>query len=97
MIRTFYICLQKQEGGTTGPRCGGCKIVLPLKNDWYAASPLGNLLADSLRRFTRTELSLVNAGQLLGGLEAGSVTKGRLLEICPSPINPCRIKLRGNK
>ncbi|MEV2935613.1 bifunctional UDP-sugar hydrolase/5'-nucleotidase [Paenibacillus larvae] len=73
------------------------RLSSPLKNDWYAASPLGNLLADSLRRFTRTELSLVNAGQLLGGLEAGSVTKGRLLEICPSPINPCRIKLRGKQ
>lgn len=73
------------------------RLSSPLENDWYTASPLGNLLADSLRRFTHTELSLVNAGQLLGGLEAGSVTRGKLLEICPSPINPCRIKLRGKQ
>lgn len=25
----LHLLTKKQEGGTTGPRCGGCKIVLP--------------------------------------------------------------------
>ncbi|WP_127531175.1 bifunctional metallophosphatase/5'-nucleotidase [Paenibacillus kobensis] len=58
-------------------------------------SPLPNLLAASLRRWTQAEIGLVNNGQLLAGLSAGDVTAGELHAICPSPINPCRMKLSG--
>ncbi|NBD26104.1 bifunctional metallophosphatase/5'-nucleotidase [Paenibacillus sp. T1] len=58
-------------------------------------SPLVNLLAAGLRRWTGAEIGIVNAGQLLGGLTAGKVTAGELHALCPSPINPCRIKLSG--
>jgi 5'-nucleotidase len=67
----------------------------PLSLDWYGESPLGNLLAAGLRRWTGADIGLVNSGQLLQGLKEGSITRGRLLEICPGPINPCRIRLRG--
>ncbi|TVY07401.1 bifunctional metallophosphatase/5'-nucleotidase [Paenibacillus cremeus] len=63
--------------------------------DWYEESPLGNLLAAGLRRRTGAEIGLVNAGQLLKGLPAGAISAGMLLELCPSPINPCRLKLTG--
>jgi 5'-nucleotidase len=66
-----------------------------LRADWYSESPLGNLLAAGIRKWTGAELALVNAGQLLEGLEPGVVSAGRLLEICPSPINPCRMLLTG--
>jgi 5'-nucleotidase len=69
----------------------------PLTSDWYDESPLGNLLAAGIRRGTGAELALVNAGQLLEGLEEGAVTAGRLLEICPSPINTCRMLLTGGQ
>jgi 5'-nucleotidase len=68
----------------------------PLSLDWYGESPLGNLLAAGLRRWTGADIGLVNSGQLLQGLKEGSVSRGRLLEICPGPINPCRILLRGS-
>ncbi|GAB2723207.1 bifunctional metallophosphatase/5'-nucleotidase [Paenibacillus thermoaerophilus] len=58
-------------------------------------SPLGNLLADGLRRWTGAEIGLVNGGQLLRGLEAGDVSDSMLLKLCPSPINPCRMSIRG--
>ncbi|WP_236339715.1 5'-nucleotidase C-terminal domain-containing protein, partial [Paenibacillus plantiphilus] len=58
-------------------------------------SPLGNLLAAGLRRWTDAEIGIVNAGQLLGGLAAGDVTEGDIHALCPSPINPCRMKLSG--
>lgn len=58
-------------------------------------SPFGNLLAQSVRRFTGAQISLVNTGQLLNGLPQGEVTEGMLHALCPSPINPVRMKLAG--
>ncbi|MNP03612.1 Trifunctional nucleotide phosphoesterase protein YfkN precursor [compost metagenome] len=58
-------------------------------------SPFSNLLAQSLRQFTKSELSLVNTGQLLGSLPSGDITVGMLHRLCPSPINPCVLKLKG--
>lgn len=60
-------------------------------------SPLGNLLADGVRSWVNAEIGLVNAGQILQGLEKGKVTKERIHEICPSPINPCIVKLTGSQ
>ncbi|MDR6879192.1 bifunctional UDP-sugar hydrolase/5'-nucleotidase [Bacillus sp. 3255] len=68
----------------------------PLRLDWYGESPLGNLLAAGIRRWTSADIGLVNSGQLLQGLKEGRLTRGRLLEICPGPINPCRLLLRGS-
>ncbi|WP_177167991.1 bifunctional metallophosphatase/5'-nucleotidase [Marininema mesophilum] len=67
----------------------------PLPIDWNEESALGNLLADGLLAWMDADCSLVNAGQLLGGLEMGDVSRGRLHEICPHPINPCRMRLSG--
>ncbi|MNJ35738.1 bifunctional 2',3'-cyclic nucleotide 2'-phosphodiesterase/3'-nucleotidase precursor protein [compost metagenome] len=58
-------------------------------------SPFGNLLAQAVRRFTGSDLSIVNSGQLLSGLPAGEVSEGMLHACCPSPINPCRMNLKG--
>ncbi|MCZ8518408.1 MULTISPECIES: bifunctional metallophosphatase/5'-nucleotidase [Paenibacillus] len=73
------------------------RLEQPLAVDWYGESQLGNVLAAGLRRWTDAEIGLVNAGQLLGGPLEGSVTAGRLLELCPSPINPCRLELTGDQ
>ncbi|UQZ35873.1 multifunctional 2',3'-cyclic-nucleotide 2'-phosphodiesterase/5'-nucleotidase/3'-nucleotidase [Paenibacillus sp. PK3_47] len=58
-------------------------------------SPFGNLLAQAVRRFTGSPLSLVNTGQLLGPLPEGEISAGMLHALCPSPINPCLIQLKG--
>ncbi|CAH0117778.1 Trifunctional nucleotide phosphoesterase protein YfkN [Paenibacillus sp. CECT 9249] len=58
-------------------------------------SSLGNLLAAALRKWTKADIGLVNAGQFTAPLAAGPVTSGMLHRICPSPINPCRITLTG--
>lgn len=67
----------------------------PLPNEPMLDAPLSNLLVDGLRDWMGTELALVNTGQLLDGLEAGPVTLRDLLEVCPSPINPCRLIISG--
>lgn len=67
----------------------------PVPLSWTGESPLGNLLAGGLRAWAAAEIGLVNAGQALAGLPAGRVTRARLLELLPGPINPCRMRLRG--
>ena len=67
----------------------------PMAIRWDGESALGSLLAAGLRRHTGAEIGLVNAGQLLHSLCAGVVTRETLLALCPSPINPCRMRLSG--
>jgi len=66
---------------------------LPL--DHTSESPFGNLLAQSVRRFTGTGMSIVNTGQLLGPLPEGEISAGMLHTLCPSPVNACIIVLKG--
>lgn len=67
----------------------------PMGHDPFGESALGNLLADGLRKWTGSEIGLVNGGQLLGGLADGLRSEYDLLAVCPSPINPCSLLLRG--
>lgn len=67
-----------------------------LSNSWSQESELGNLLASGLRRWTGSDIGIVNAGQLLAPLSKGTVTRETILDICPSPINPCLMRLPGD-
>lgn len=69
----------------------------PLEVNDYRESPLSNLLAIGLRQWCKAEIGVVNSGQLLGSLAIGPVTVGELHAICPSPINPCVMLLRGDE
>jgi len=71
------------------------RLTTPLPARAERESPLGNLLAAGLRRWTDAEIGIVNAGQLLGGLAQGDVTAGELHALCPSPINPCLMLIAG--
>ncbi|WP_364152849.1 bifunctional metallophosphatase/5'-nucleotidase [Paenibacillus sp. LPE1-1-1.1] len=72
------------------------RLASPLPARAERESPLGNLLAAGLRRWTNAEIGLVNTGQLLGGLAQGDVTAGELHALCPSPINPCLMTIAGS-
>ncbi|WP_168188619.1 bifunctional metallophosphatase/5'-nucleotidase [Thermoflavimicrobium daqui] len=65
--------------------------------DWKKESPLGNLLADSLRNWVGAEIALVNSGQLLNHLPKGTVTKGQVHAICPHLINPVLLQITGKE
>jgi len=69
----------------------------PLAWEPYTESPLANLLASAVRQTTGAEIGLINAGQLLDGLDEGAVTEHMIHALCPSPINPVAIKLRGDQ
>lgn len=66
-----------------------------VRNDYNQDSPLSNLLALGLRRWTEADIGIVNTGQLLEGLQSGEINAAKLLAICPSPINPCQYILKG--
>jgi 2',3'-cyclic-nucleotide 2'-phosphodiesterase (5'-nucleotidase family) len=69
----------------------------PLEIDWRGESILGNLLAAGIKKWTKAEIGIVNAGQIIGGLNAGEITREMLLKVCPSPINPCRMWVTGRQ
>lgn len=71
------------------------RLTKPLPAELGRESPLGTLLASAVRKLAGAEIGLANAGQLLAGLPEGTVTRRDLHAICPSPINPCLIRLKG--
>ncbi len=86
-----------REVGVTNLNHTVAHLDAPLTINWETESPLGNLLAAGIRAWTGAQIALVNAGQILQTIQSGDVTKGQLLEICPSPINPCRMTLTGRQ
>lgn len=69
----------------------------PLELDWFKPSPFSDLLVAALKEWCSTEIAMVNAGVLLHPLPKGRVTKKDLHRICPHPINPCKVELRGDQ
>ncbi|MCA1031610.1 bifunctional metallophosphatase/5'-nucleotidase [Bacillus timonensis] len=67
-----------------------------LLTEWFKKSSFPNLLATALKEWCNSELSMVNSGVLLDSLYKGEVTKGDLHRICPHPINPCKVLLKGD-
>jgi 5'-nucleotidase len=66
-----------------------------LEVQWDQETPLPNLLADSLVKWTGAEYGLVNNGQMLFSLPQGVVTRLGLHTVCPHPINPVVIAING--
>ncbi len=67
----------------------------PLRHSLKEENPIGNLLADALKDMMKTEIGLINSGVLSGGVEKGAVTKKLLHSLCPSPLNPTYIEVKG--
>lgn len=73
------------------------ELVQPLVVKKDQESPFGNLLADSLRAWTKANIAIVNSGQLLGSLPTGPVSLEQLHQICPHPINPVLLRIQGKE
>lgn len=73
------------------------EIEEPLSNEWFASSPLSDLLAEALKEWCDADIGMVNAGILLASIPSGTVTRETLHRICPHPINPCRVTLTGEE
>nr|WP_272942961.1 bifunctional UDP-sugar hydrolase/5'-nucleotidase [Bacillus bingmayongensis] len=67
----------------------------PLPIDWFKETTFSSMLASALKEWCNAEIGMVNAGVLLEGLTEGIVTRGDIHRICPHPINPCALKVKG--
>ncbi|WEG13769.1 bifunctional UDP-sugar hydrolase/5'-nucleotidase [Pullulanibacillus sp. KACC 23026] len=63
--------------------------------NWDQESPFAELLAEGLKEWCQADIGMINSGVLLGDLAPGVVTKGELHRLCPHPLNPCRLTLKG--
>lgn len=66
-----------------------------LWHDVVEENPITNLLADALRDVMTCDISIINSGVISSGIKKGFVSKKKLLEICPSPLNPTYVQLMG--
>lgn len=69
----------------------------PMPVDWFISNKLIELLCESLREWCEADCAFLNAGLLLEGLPKGPVTERDLHRICPHPINPCLVTLKGSE
>lgn len=66
-----------------------------LWHDVAEENPMTNLLADALTDVLKCEIGVINSGVLNGGIRKGGVSAKKLLELCPSPLNPTSFQILG--
>lgn len=71
------------------------RINRDLWHDVVEENPMTNLLADALREVLHCNIGLINSGVINGGVKKGYVTQKKIIELCPSPLNPTSFKLQG--
>ncbi|UFT98240.1 bifunctional metallophosphatase/5'-nucleotidase [Radiobacillus kanasensis] len=69
----------------------------PLEVDWYKETPFMQDFVSTLQKWTDADIAFLNAGILIEGLEKGSVTYADVHRICPHPMNPCVVTLKGKE
>lgn len=71
------------------------ELEYPLWHDIIEENPISNLIADGLRDMMGCELGLINSGIVNAGA-FGSLSRKKLIEICPSPLNPTSFEIKGS-
>ncbi len=66
----------------------------PLWHDVLEENPMANLIADGLKDRFECDLGLINSGITNGGI-VDFVSNKKLIEICPSPLNPTYFEIQG--
>ena len=65
-----------------------------LWHDILEENPLTNLIADALKDRFQSDIGLINSGIVNGGI-VEFVSNKKLIEICPSPLNPTYFEIQG--
>ncbi|MEK5214379.1 bifunctional metallophosphatase/5'-nucleotidase [Psychrobacillus sp. FSL H8-0487] len=65
-----------------------------LWHDVVEENPISNLIADGLKDMLGTEIGLINSGICNAGI-FHEMTEKKLIEICPSPLNPTSFEIQG--
>ncbi|MBM6618159.1 bifunctional metallophosphatase/5'-nucleotidase [Bacillus suaedaesalsae] len=66
----------------------------PLWHDVLEENPITNLIADGLRDKLNCDIGLINSGIVNAGI-FDFVSNKKLIEVCPSPLNPTSIEVQG--
>eukprot|EP00130_Batrachochytrium_dendrobatidis_P008530 XP_006683405.1 hypothetical protein BATDEDRAFT_28917 [Batrachochytrium dendrobatidis JAM81] len=69
----------------------------PIEVKWFQDTAIVKELTNTLKEWTMADCAMLNAGLLLDQLPAGNITYGDVHRICPHPINPVVVELRGNE
>ncbi|ASN04860.1 bifunctional metallophosphatase/5'-nucleotidase [Virgibacillus necropolis] len=64
---------------------------------WFKDTPIMKKLSATLKEWTKADCAMLNAGVLLDRFEAGDVSLKDVHRICPHPINPCVVVLKGDE
>ncbi|MYL56844.1 bifunctional UDP-sugar hydrolase/5'-nucleotidase [Virgibacillus halodenitrificans] len=65
--------------------------------NWFKETPLMCELTNTLKTWTQADCAMLNSGLLLDQLTAGDITYSDVHRICPHPINPCVVELKGDE
>lgn len=68
-----------------------------LEVHWFKDTPIMQELTNTVLKWTNADAALLNAGLLLDQFPTGVVTYGDVHRICPHPINPVVVKLKGDE
>ena len=74
-----------------------CTIDRDLWHDVVEENPMTNLLAVALQDVLGCDIGVINSGVLNGGIRKGDVSRKKLIELCPSPLNPTSFKIQGKE
>lgn len=72
-----------------------CSIDKNIWHDVVEENPMTNFLADALQDFLACDLGIINSGVINGGIKKGDVSRKKIIELCPSPLNPTSFKIQG--
>ncbi|WP_112181752.1 MULTISPECIES: bifunctional UDP-sugar hydrolase/5'-nucleotidase [Paraliobacillus] len=72
-------------------------LTKPLAVNWDQETTLIKDLTKTLLDWTKADIAMLNTGLLLESLPEGRVTYADIHRICPHPINPCVVTLKGQQ
>ncbi|MFB5660823.1 bifunctional metallophosphatase/5'-nucleotidase [Alteribacillus sp. HJP-4] len=63
---------------------------------WTEPSEFAKLLTDGVKEWCGAEIAMLNSGLLLDSLPSGPVTRKDIHRLCPHPVNPCLVHVKGS-
>ncbi len=86
-----------QQVGQLQQKDLGLKVPSTLGRNYEDESPLGDFLADSLRKLEKADVAVLNPGGLRADLRAGQVTYGAVYEVLPFDNSIATLKVTGEE
>jgi 5'-nucleotidase len=75
----------------------GVTVTAPFTRTYSSESPLGNLIADMMRRATGADVALMNSGGIRADLRAGDLTYGDVFAVSPFDNYPAMMFMKGSQ